>query len=217
MMKKLTVRKLKNMRKAIDKWAGKWELSPSMYSIYTCGTRYMYGGEVEYVKPWNVCEGYNESFIFGMGVDGDVYDAAHCSENYWSDANKELHKIFNKYGLDFDFADSCHLTAYLLDEDTEVEYQYGRTVSIGARESVAPRIIQEIINKWDALAYKVGDKGTCVWGAFLTFTYKGLKYWASAPRFYQGNLSWEEPLPEIRSLLAKFGAECVVYHEGHMD
>lgn len=217
MMKKLTIRKLNNMRKAIDKWAEKWGLRSSTYSIYMGGYRYFLGDVADIIKPWDVCDGYNENFIFGMGVDGDTYDAARCTDNFWLDANKELHGIFHKYGLDYDFVDTCHLTAYLLDDSTEVEYQYGKTVAIGARESVAPKIIRAIMDKWDALAYKVGDKGTCAWGAFLSFTFKGLKYRASVPRYYQGNLSWEEPLPEIRSLLKKFGAENIIYHGGYMD
>ena len=217
MKKTLTIKKMNNLRKAIDKWAKKWDLNPSMYSIYMCGYRYLHGEASEAMKPWDVCEGYNEDFIFGMGVDGDVYDAAHCTENYWDDANRELHKIFNKYGLDFDFVDSCHLTAYLLDDSMEVEYKYGKTVSIEAHEPVTPKVIRDIMKKWEELAAKVGDKGTCVFGAYLSFMYNGLKYRANTPRVFQGSMSWEEPLPVIRSLLHKAGAEHIVYHYGYMD
>ena len=217
MKKVLTIRKMNNLRKAIDKWAKNWDLNPSMYSIYMRGFRYVGGEPVEIIKPWEVCESYNENFIFGMSVDGDVYDAAHCTENYWNDANRKLHRIFNKYGLDFDFADSSHLTAYLLDESMEVEYQYGKTVSIEAHEPVTPKTIRDIMKKWEELATKVGDKGSCVIGAYLTFTYNGLKYRANTPRIFQGSLSWEKPLPVIRSLLSKAGAEHIVYHYGYLD
>ena len=124
MKKILTIHDLNNLREEIEAWVKKEGLHTSLYSIYMCGWQYKNGKAVETMQPWEFCEGCNEDFIFGMSVDGDVYDAAHCTENYWDDANKKLHDIFNKYGLDFDFVDSCHLTAYLLDEDMDVEYKY---------------------------------------------------------------------------------------------
>lgn len=115
-MKKLTVRKLDELRIAIDEWASSWKLG-TRYVIYMNGGQYAHGELVRSVNPSDYCEGWGDGFIFGMAIDGAVYEAIHVLESYYYDARQELDELFKKYGLGIDFYDSTHLTAYSLDEE----------------------------------------------------------------------------------------------------
>lgn len=114
-MKKLTARKLDTLRKAIDNWAKEWELG-NAYIIYVNGKQYARGESCGKVNAGDYCEGWDENLILGMAFDGHVYEAIHMAEDYYASANQEFRKLFEKCGLEFDFYDSTHLTAYSMDE-----------------------------------------------------------------------------------------------------
>lgn len=217
MKKILTNRKLENMRKAIDKWANKWNFRSDMYSVYMLGRKYENGYPIYNVDPWDYCEGYTVDFIFGMGIDGEVYDCLHMNDNFYEDAYKEFVGILEKYGLEMDFVDSTHITTSLIDEDMEVEFGYGKSTPIDASARWAPYEIHDIIQEWWRMTREEGDHGTCVIGAYLSFLYNGKKYVAHSPSFCQGSLGWEVPLPVIEAKLAKVGATNIQYHSGYMD
>lgn len=213
-MKTLTNAKLESMRKEIDAWADKWNLPTDLYSIFMLGKKYENGVAVEEVSPWDYCEGYNADFIFGMSIDGDVYDCLHVTENYWDDACFEFMRILEKYGLAMDFVDSTHLTTYLLDDDTEVEFRYGKSVPIDVEARFVDTSLRNIVHTWWEEARKVGDKGMTMTGAYVSFIYNGLRYEATAPSCYPGKDSWEKPLPLIKRLLSEVGATDIEYHYG---
>ena len=73
------------------------------------------------------------------------------------------------------------------------------------------------MNRWYTLSTFAGDGGSCVLGAGLEFEWRGNKYFMSACSPYQGSLSWEEPLDEIKQMLADIGAEKIYYNCGRMD
>lgn len=117
----LTNRKLMNLMKAIDEWADAYGFSRTTYCFYTMEGKYRNGEKIEDILPGEVVDGYNEYFIFGMAIDGDIYDAIHMTENYYDVANKKFRDLLKKYGLAYDFVDSTHLTTYLIDEDVKEE------------------------------------------------------------------------------------------------
>ena len=209
-MKTLTNRKLEEMRQAIDKWADKWDLPNDLYSIFMLGKKYECGVPVECVNPWDYCDGYNEGFIFGMSIDGDVYDCLHVTENYWDDACFEFMRILEKYGLAMDFVDSTHLTTYLLDDDTEVEFKYGKSVPINVEASFVDSSLRSIAHKW----WEESEDTPCMTGSYVTFVYNGLLYEAEAPTCYPGSTAFDKKLPLIKKLLALVGASDIEYHLG---
>lgn len=115
-MKKLTTKKLNNLCLAIEKWAKRWELDTTYMTIFTKDKMYK-DGKFYPVNPAEYCEGWENNFIFGMAIDGDVYDVIHIIESYYYDAYVEFRNLLDRCNLAVDFYDSTHLTAFVLEDD----------------------------------------------------------------------------------------------------
>jgi hypothetical protein len=81
----------------------------------------------------------------------------------------------------------------------------------------APAEIVEISNFWTKKANEYGDVGSCVIGAKFEFDYKGVHYTMTPRSMWQGSMSWEAYVNEVKQKLISVGATHVVYHYGTLD
>ena len=75
----------------------------------------------------------------------------------------------------------------------------------------------EIARRWFRLSEAIGDKGSCVLGAGFHFKYDGVPYFMPAQSPWQGSISWETHLSEIKKLLEDADAVDIWYEWGRMD
>ena len=80
-----------------------------------------------------------------------------------------------------------------------------------------PIEIQRISDKWSKLSESYGDSGSCVMGAGFTFSYEGTMYFLPPLSCWQGSLSWEHYIDEVRSELEAIGAKNINYDWGVLD
>jgi hypothetical protein len=89
------------------------------------------------------------------------------------------------------------------------------------QEGRIPEEVMEISQEWTRLANEYGDNegdiGSCVIGAGFNFTYKNLSYRMIPMSKWQGSLTWEKFVKEIREKLEKIGAENIMYDWGMLD
>lgn len=123
MKKILTRQDLNAMRNDIVHWAHKWNFTSELYIFYMLGKEYIGDEKLPAgdLQPKDVCEGYGPSFIFGMAIDGEVYECLHVMNVTYEEPCEEFRKILSKYGLEMDFVDSTHITTYLEDDETIVD------------------------------------------------------------------------------------------------
>ena len=145
---------------------------------------------------------YGESFIFGMAIDGKIYEVLHYAE-FYAEAEKEFSDLLASYGMDYDFVDSTHLIGVLVNEDIIDEPAY-------------PAEIETIIKDWQKEAESVGDKGAYVLGAYFRFFYKGNSYIIKFPFKFKGSSSWEIPMPKMKARLINLGAKDMHYERGYL-
>jgi len=80
-----------------------------------------------------------------------------------------------------------------------------------------PEPIREISKKWAALANAYGDCGGCVIGEGFEFKYQGKAYKLTPMSHWQGSVSWEVFVPEIKEELIKIGCQDVYFNYGVLD
>ena len=122
-MEVLTRQDLECMRNEIIDWAHKWGYTPDLYIFYMLDKEYI-GDEklpAGELKPYEACDGYGDGFIFGMAIDGEVYECLHQMNVTYEEPYAEFVKILSTYGLEMDFVDSIHIIASLIDDKTIVE------------------------------------------------------------------------------------------------
>lgn len=81
----------------------------------------------------------------------------------------------------------------------------------------APHELHTIMEKWFELSRQTGDHGSCVLGAGFRFVWNGLRYFMLACSPWQGSISWEEHIDEIRGDLERIGCTDISYDWGRMD
>lgn len=173
----------------------------------------------ENVDPHDYFEYAAYDHILSMSFEGALYEVL----NYTGGRKgEEFEKIFERHGLYFELGNAWNLSAYLIDDDIEVEYtkyekpkktirlyRYNRTEN--------PSDLQCIMDEWFILSSYVGDKGSCVLGAGFEFEWEGNKYFMGACSPHQGSISWEEPKDKIKEMLKEIGATDIYYRWGNMD
>jgi hypothetical protein len=80
-----------------------------------------------------------------------------------------------------------------------------------------PEEIKKISDFWTKRSNEVGDEGSCVLLAHITFVYKGVLYELYPRSHWQGSLSWERPLKEVQQKLEEIGATNFFYNPGYID
>ena len=228
-MKTLTKTNIEELAQEIITFLEKHELASSV-SIYfnnkVMRDRGEYDKEYNYIPKWETTEDVSPhdyfewaayDHIISMSFEGPLYDVL----NYSFGKKEEMFRtIFDKYGLYYEFGNMWNLTAYLSDDDIEVEYtKYERpkeTIYL-YRHSENPYELQLIMDAWYEASKAVGNVGCCVVGAGFEFEWQGDKYFMSACSPYQGSISWETPKDTIKEMLEKIGATKIYYNWGRMD
>lgn len=80
-----------------------------------------------------------------------------------------------------------------------------------------PEELLNIADYWRIKSSHNGDKGACVIGAKMEFTYKGKEYKMFPQSPWQGEGAWTPFVNEIKDLLETIGAEDIYYHHGRLD
>ena len=187
-----------------------------------------WGDDLDYFYMWETTENVNPhdyfeyaayDHILSMSFEGPLYDVLNYT---FGKMEEEFLSIFEKYGLYYELGNAWNLSAYLSDDDIEVEYtKYERpkkTIHLYhlCRET-NPEALQTIMDVWYEASKEVGDKGSCVLGAGFEFEWQGDKYFMSACSPYQGSISWETPKDTVKEMLEKIGATKIYYNWGNMD
>lgn len=172
----------------------------------------------EDVGPHEYFEYAAYDHILSMSFEGGLYDLL----NYRGGITAEKFlAIFEKYGLYYELGNSWNLSAYLSDDDIEVEYtKYERPKEITYlyhHSDNNPWELQQIMDIWYALSRAAGEGGSCVLGAGFKFEWKGNIYFMSACSPHQGSISWETPKDKIQKMLEDIGATEIYYDWGRMD
>lgn len=171
---------------------------------------------IENINPHDYFEYAAYEHILSMSFEGTLYE----SINYGSGA-PWLSQIFTKYGVYYELGEAWNLTTAPLNDNMEVEYTvYNRPkkrkyIYMGA-EGI-PYDIRQVMYKWYAESKAYGDKGSCVIGAGFNFTYEGEDYKLAPCSPWQGNLSWEHCLKEVRGELEVIGCTNIYYDYGRLD
>ena len=140
-----------------------------------------------------------------------------------------LEKILNKYGL---YLEHSSYTACEFCNDTNNKVEYWHLPRKKILRIYRPgycveehkgtptdydTALDKVMSTWYNLSAKAGDHGGCTIGEYLQFDYKGSTYRMSSQTPYQGELSWQIPLPEIKQMLTDMGAENIHVNYGHAD
>lgn len=173
----------------------------------------------ENVDPHDYFEWAAYDHILSMSFEGPLYEVLNYT---FGKMEERFREIFDKYGLYFEFGNAWNLTAYLLDDDIEVEYtkyeEPKETINLYRyNRDENPPELQSIMDEWFVQSSMVGDKGSCVIGAGFRFEWEGDKYFMSACSPYQGSISWEEPKDKIQKMLEDIGATEIYFDWGRMD
>lgn len=185
-----------------------------------------YDDDYNYISKWETTENVDPhdyfeyaayDHILSMSFEGPLYDVL----NYTFGAMEEKFlSIFHKYGLYYELGNAWNLSAYLHDDDVDVEYTYydrpKETIYLYSHGS-NPSELQTIMNTWYELSKEVGDKGSCVLGAGFEFEWQGNKYFMGACSPWQGSISWETHKDVIQNLLENIGATNIYYKWGNID
>ena len=171
----------------------------------------------EDMNPFDYFEYANYNHILSMSFEGPLYE----SLNYTGYAEDGLRKLFEKYGLYWELGHSWNLSAFLIDDETEVEYtQYTKPIEkthLYRIDGTTPHELGVIMQKWYEMSTAVGDKGSCVIGAGFSFKWNGNEYFMSACSPYQGSISWETNVEDVRKMLEDIGATNIYYDWGNID
>lgn len=174
----------------------------------------------ENIDPHRYFEYAAYNHIISMSFEGPLYDVVNC---YNGRLEQKFSAIFEKYGLYYELGNTWNLTAYLNDDDMEVEYTIYKepkeVIYLYYRHNriVIPTALQAIMDIWYELSKNEGDHGSCVLGAGFGFEWQDNEYFMSACSPYQGSLSWETHKDLIKTLLEGIGATNIRYDWGRMD
>lgn len=226
---KLTKTKIEELANEIIGFLERSGLAPSV-SIYfnnkVMRNKGKYDDDYNYISKWETTENVDPhdyfeyaayDHILSMSFEGPLYDVLNYT---FGKMEEKFLNIFHKYGLYYELGNAWNLSAYLSNDDVEVEYtNYDRPKRTAYlyRGNDNPSELQVIIDTWYQLSKEVGDKGSCVLGAGFEFEWKGDKYFMPACSPYQGSISWEKPKDKIQKMLEEAGATNIHYKWGNMD
>ena len=229
-MKTLTKTNIEELAQEIITFLEKHQLASSV-SIYfnnkVVRDRGDYDKDYNYIPKWETTEDVDPhdyfewaayDHILSMSFEGPLYDVL----NYTYGKNEEVFRsIFERRGLYYEFSNMWNLTAYLSDDDIEVEYtKYERpkeTIYLYKSNDNIPFELQNIMDMWYFLSSQTNQLGSCVIGAGFEFEWDGDKYFMPACSPYQSSISWETHKDEIEKMLEEIGATNIYYNWGRMD
>ena len=228
-MKTLTKTNIEELAQEIITFLEKRQLANSV-SIYfnnkVVRDRGDYDKDYNYIPKWETTENIDPhdyfdwaayDHILSMSFEGDLYNVLNYS---WGKREEEFRAIFERHGLYYEFGNMWNITAYLSDDDIEVEYtKYERpkeTIRLSFR-GYNPYELQVIMDRWYSLSREVGEQGSSVIGAGFEFEWQDDKYFMPACSPHQGSLSWEAHISTIKEMLEKIGATNIYYDWGRMD
>lgn len=176
--------------------------------------------EIDNISPLDYFTYAATQHIISISTEGGLYDQL----NYGSgEFPKKLEELFEYWGIYWELGDSWNMSFFPLDDDNErIEftiYQERETptfIHYNVREE-CPLEIMPIMDTWWKLSSLTGDYGSCVVGAYISFTYKEKKYEMGACSPHQGEGSWYEHVPLIMRLLSTAGATDVHFAPGRLD
>lgn len=229
-MKKLTKTNIEELAKEIIAFLEQHELANAV-SIYfnnkVIRSRGHYNDDFDYIPKWETTEDVNPhdyfeycayDHILSMSFEGGLYHVLNYS---YGKREEEFRAIFEKYGLYYEFGNAWNLSAYLCDDDIEVECtKYERpkeTIRLHLGNFDTPSELHEIMRTWYNLSKEVGEQGSCVIGAGFEFEWEDNKYFMPACSPHHGSISWETPKDTIKEMLEKIGATNIYYNWGRMD
>lgn len=171
------------------------------------------------IDPHDYFEYAAYDHILSMSFEGGLHTVLNYS---FGKTEEQFREIFEKYGLYFELGFSWCLSAYLSDDDMEVEYTYyDRPQPVIELYYFAkhqyPKELALIMSIWYNWSKEEGDEGSCVIGAGFKFKYEGKQYFMNACSPYQGSLSWEYSVPDVKKLLEEIGATEIYFDYGRMD
>ena len=182
--------------------------------------------DIEYnIDPHDYFEWAAYEHIISMSFEGELYDLI----NYrGGKALDEFDKLLEKHGLYYELGNAWNLTVYVIDPDEmNVEYTVydcpeppielhltydENPICFGGDDK-----LRDIMIAWRKGIEKVGDQGSCVFGAGFEFEYEGKKYRMAPPTHYQGSISWETDRADIERQLENIGATEIIYNWGSLD
>lgn len=229
-MKTFTKTNIEEFAKEIISFLNKEKLASDV-SIYfnnkVIRDRGTWDDDYNYIPKWETTENVNPhdyfeycayDHILSMSFEGPLYEVLNYT---FGRKEKEFNAIFEKWGLYFELGNMWNLSAYLRDDDVEVEYtKYERpkqVIRLYFGNFLNPRELDDIMMTWYNLSKEVGDKGSCVLGAGFEFEWMGDKYFMPACSPYQGSISWETHKDEVQKMLKNVGATAIYYKWGNMD
>jgi len=169
------------------------------------------------INPFDYFEYANYDHILSMSFEGPLYDDLNYNFRY----EEKLLKIFEKYGCYWELGNSWNLSAYPIDDDSEIEFTpYARpkkVIDLFMWDRNIPTELRKIMNEWYALSEAEGDKGSCVIGAGFSFEWNGNKYFMNSCSPWQGSISWESHNSDVKQMLVKIGATNIQYNWGRLD
>lgn len=227
-MKTLTKRKIENLADKITQWAKDNKLGQDWLLFYNGNVFDPKKPDIlTKSNPLDYCEYFSDQFIMGMVFDGKMYD---CLNNHtYQKAYRQLEKLLSQYGLYIEY--STYTACQFCNESNDkVEYWtlprkkilfiYGidRCSDYHTYEPHDyPKEFNNIMKTWYRLSEQTGDIGSCTIGEYLQFDYKENTYRMSPQTPYQGDFSWQKPLPKIKQMLTEMGAENIYVNYGRLD
>ena len=174
--------------------------------------------EEDDVDPHDYFEYAAYEHILSMSFEGALYDVLNYT---FGKREEKFRAIFEKYGLYFELGNYWNLSAYLSDDDMEVEYtiyeQPKETIYLHRGNPNNPAQLNNVMDMWYACSSISGEGGSCVLGAGLDFEWEGDKYFMPAQSPHQGSLSWEKHVDVVKATLKGVGATNIYYNWGRMD
>jgi hypothetical protein len=171
------------------------------------------------IDPHDYFEYAAYDHILSMSFEGRLYDILNYS---FGKREEQFRAIFEKYGLYFELGNAWNLTVYPINDEMEIEYTYYtkpdeiHDLYYHSKDNYS-KALTLIMELWYMLSKIHGDKGSCVIGAGFQFKYEGKTYFMNACSPYQGSLSWEYNVPDIKKLLEAIGATEICFDYGRMD
>lgn len=172
------------------------------------------------LKVFNDDEVVKESSYVGVGK--DELDALHVLSEQIMDL---VYDLFNDYKDEDDFLIHFEdqwfsikgLIEYVLANYGEASNTHADYVYLNDSATYPSEEIKSIHRRWTRLANMHGDEGSAVIGAGFYFNYNGQKYKMAPQSKWQGSMSWEAYIEEIKAALEKAGATDIYFDYGNMD
>lgn len=173
---------------------------------------------IEDIDPHNYFKWAAYNHIISMSFEGPLYDYM----DYNCELPGDLPEYLEKKGIYFELGQSWNLTFYPNFDNMEIEYTYYKKeeepeyIYLTCDKKV-PEPLKHIMEIWFDLGNYVGDRGCCVIGQKMCFTYKEKKYEMCPMTGWQGSYSWEKWVDTIKKLLEGIGATDIKWDCGILD